>query len=155
MKQGVLQSQYRSASEKEAAEEQVQELNTQRRNLELYAANLQEAAGSGTPTTQTPISEKILIPNSRVKSSTKKVGQPGHSKAKLEKHPEYEITKHVVHKESVYLDYSGKLKKTGADVTKDITDFYLVIDKIRHYFPKCRCKKCGKISCMTIPNRLK
>lgn len=144
----------------EEKEKQIRENEKQIAALESEVARLQALLGidgtsSGTPTSQTPIGKKKVIPNSREKSGKKKGGQPGHEKVKLKKHEDYEITEHVVHKEEGCPDCGGRLDETGVDITKDVADFHIVIDNIRHHFPECRCEKCGKASRVKIPNSLK
>lgn len=114
-----------------------------------------DSTNSSLPTSKTPIHKAKMIPNSREKSGKAKGGQPGHAKAKLKKHKDYEITEHIVHKEEVCPECGGELVETGVDITKDVTDYHIVIDNIRHHFPECRCEKCGKISRTRIPNMLK
>ena len=147
-------------AENEKQKATIDEKEKQIASLEREVARLQALLGidgtnSGTPTSQTPIGKKKVIPNSREKSDKKKGGQPGHEKAKLKKHQDYEITEHVVHKEEVCPDCGGRLEETGVDITKDVTDFHIVIDNIRHHFPECRCENCGKTSRVKIPNSLK
>ena len=138
----------------------IDELNNKVSELEREVAHLTALLGldstnSGLPTSKTPINKEKVIPNSREKSGKSKGGQPGHAKAKLKKHEEYEITEHIFHKEEVCPECGGELEETGVEITKDVTDFHIVIDKIRHHFPECRCGKCGKISRVHIPNSLK
>lgn len=148
------------AEEKGRLEAIAQQQAKQISELEREVARLQALLGidgtnSGIPTSQTPINKKKVIPNSREKSEKKPGGQPGHEKASLKRHPDYAITEHVVHKEDVCPDCGGELEETGVDITKDVTDFHLVIDNIRHHFPECRCRKCGKTNRVRIPNNLK
>ena len=138
----------------------IDELNNKVSELEREVAHLTALLGldstnSGLPTSKTPINKEKVIPNSREKSGKSKGGQPGHAKAKLKKHEEYEITEHIFHMDEVCPECGGELEETGVDITKDVTDFHIVIDKIRHHFPECRCGKCGKISRVHIPNSLK
>lgn len=127
----------------------------ERENARLKALLGIDGTNSSLPTSKTPIGKKKVIPNSREKSNRAKGGQPGHAKAKLVKHPDSEITDHIVHKEKVCPECGGNLIETGKDITKDVTDFHLVIDKERHHFPECKCSQCGKISRVRIPNSLK
>ncbi len=138
----------------------IRSLGQEKAALEREVARLEALLGidgtnSGVPTSQTPINKKKVIPNSREKTGKAKGGQSGHKKASLKKHPDYEITEHVVHMEEVCPECGGKLEETGVDITKDVTDFHIVIDNIRHHFPECRCQNCGKISRVRIPNSLK
>lgn len=138
----------------------IDELNKKISELEREVAHLSALLGtdstnSGLPTSKTSIGKEKIIPNSREKSGRAKGGQPGHTKAKLKKHEDYEITEHIVHKEEVCPECGGELEETGVDITKDVTDFHIVIDKIRHHFPECKCSRCGKISRVHIPNNLK
>lgn len=137
-----------------------EELTKKNAELEQKVAHLEALLGidstnSSLPTSKTPINKEKHIPNSREKSGKPKGGQPGHAKAKLEKHKDYEITEHIVHKENVCPECGGKLTETGVDITKDVTDFHIVIDNIRHHFPVCKCDECGKLSRVHIPNNLK
>lgn len=133
--------------------EKIDELEKRIAHLEALLGT--DSTNSGLPSSKTPIGKKKPIPNSREKSGKRKGGQAGHVKAKLKKHEDYEITEHIVHKEEVCPDCGGELAETGVDITKDVTDFHIVIDKIRHHFPECKCKKCGKINRIKIPNSLK
>lgn len=138
----------------------IDELNKKISELEREVAHLTALLGtdstnSSLPTSKTPIGKEKVIPNSREKSGRSKGGQPGHTKAKLKKHADYEITEHIVHKEEVCPECGGELEETGVDITKDVTDFHIVIDKIRHHFPECKCVRCGKKSRIHVPNDLK
>lgn len=141
-------------------DEVIEKLDKENAELRKRIARLEALLGtdstnSSLPTSKTPISKKKVIPNSREKSGRTTGGQPGHPKSKLNRHEDYEITEHIVHKEEVCPDCGGEMEETGADITKDVTDFHIVIDNIRHHFPECRCGKCGKISRVRIPNNLK
>lgn len=138
----------------------IDELNKKVSELEREVAHLTALLGldgtnSSLPTSKTPINKEKVIPNSRGKSGKSKGGQPGHKKSKLKKHEEYEITEHIVHKEEVCPECGGELIETGMDIVKDVMDFHIVLDNIRHHFPECKCAKCGKIRRVHIPNSLK
>jgi len=150
----------RLAQESDRKQKIVDDLSKENAELEKEVAHLKALLGidstnSSLPTSKTPIQKKMVIPNSRKKSGKSKGSQQGHAKAKLQRHNDYEITEHIVHKEDKCPECGGKLEETGIDITKDVTDFHIVIDKIRHHFPECKCEKCGKVSRVHIPNSLK
>lgn len=115
-----------------------------------------DGTNSGIPTSQTPISKKKVIPNSRKKSSKKVGAQPGHAKKKLEKLSEEEITEKEIHKaENCPFCGSDDIEVIETKITKDEIDYEFVAVKRRHYYPECRCNKCGKRFRVEIATELK
>ena len=98
-----------------ALKREIAELLREKARLEALLGT--DGTNSSLPTSQTPIHKEKVIPNSREKSGKAKGGQPGHEKAKLEKHKDYEITEHIVHKEEACPECGGKLVETGVDIT--------------------------------------
>ena len=115
-----------------------------------------DGTNSGTPTSQTPISKKKVIPNTREKTDKKRGGQKGHKKNKLERFKDEEITEKVEHKmEKCPCCESAEIKETGEVKEKDELDFHITVEKKRHIFKEYECEKCGKKFHKEIPNNLK
>lgn len=110
---------------------------------------------SGTPTSKTPINKKKRIPNSRKKTKKHIGGQPGHTQSKLEKFQEEEITENIEHPVVRCPECGGKMKQLDEDITKDETDYEVVVVKKRHHFHSYECTKCGAVYRQTIPCNLK
>ncbi len=51
-----------------------------------------DGTNTGTPTSQTPLHQKKIIPNSRRSTRKKKGGQPGHERHVKKAPPDWEIT---------------------------------------------------------------
>ena len=109
---------------------------------------------SSLPTSQTPLHKKKRIPNSRPKTNKHIGGQPGHTKKKLEPFKEEEVTEHEIHMEPVCPKCGGELEQLDDDTTRDELDYEVTVRKVRHHFPNCRCKKCGKTTHAQIPQTL-
>lgn len=103
-----------------------------------------DGTNSGLPTSQTPISKKKVIPNSRVKSGKTIGGQPGHAKQKLEAFSEDDITERRIHElQTCPHCGSQEILKTEESVHKDELDYEVVVIKRRHYYPQYHCSNCG------------
>ena len=111
---------------------------------------------SGIPTSQTPISQKKVIPNTREKTDKKRGGQKGHEKHKLEKFKDEEVTEIIEHKmEKCPCCKSHKIKETGEIKEKDELDYKIVVEKKRYIYAEYECEECGKKFHEKIPNNLK
>ena len=107
---------------------------------------------SSTPTSQTSIRMKKVIPNSREKSEKTKGGQIGHKKHKLEKFKEEEITEiRYEELEECTQCHQKHLEETGNIIYKDSYEYRIIVDKVRTGFKEYRCKDCGKIIRKAIP----
>lgn len=103
-----------------------------------------DSNNSNIPTSQTPIKKVKRIPNSRTSTGKKKGGQPGHSKTILEAFDDDEITEYEEHTLNECPECGGELERLDDEVTKDETDYEVVVVKRRHRYPMYRCKTCGK-----------
>lgn len=112
-----------------------------------------DSNNSGIPTSQTPINEKKRIPNSREKTGKSVGGQKGHSKHKLNKFEDDELTDSVYY-EVEKCSCGGKLKETG-ERTKDELDIEIRVKKTRHHFKEYECLCCGRKIQVPIPKHLK
>lgn len=121
----------------------------------LTALHDMDSTNSGISTAKTPIHKKKHIPNSRPKSTRSIGGQKGHAKHKLEKFSDDEITDQRFHKVDVCPSCGGELQLMDDEITKDETEYEVVVKKIRHHFPQYRCKSCGKKTRAHIPANLK
>ena len=85
-----------------------------------------DGTNTGTPTSQTPINKKKVIPNSRRNSGKTKGGQPGHKKHILASFDDSEINDKVWHELDTDTEFcdacGGTLKDTGEVVSKDEFD---------------------------------
>ena len=113
-----------------------------------------DGTNSGIPTSQTPISKKKVIPNSRKKTNKNKGGQTGHKKHKLEKFNDDEITEDVEYTLEECPCCHGKLEEIG-EVCKDELTYRFITVKRRNHFIKYKCKECHKEVHKQIPNHLK
>lgn len=115
-----------------------------------------DASNSGISTEKTSINKKKRIPNSRVKSDKKKGGQLGHTKAKLEKFSDDEITNIEDHiPQSCKFCSNLNIVPTGKVIEKDELDYEIMVKKTRHKFYEYICNDCNKKFCLPIPNNLK
>lgn len=110
---------------------------------------------SGIPTSQTNIGEEKRIPNSREKSDKPKGGQKGHTKHKLEKFQDNEITDTYTYEiANDKCSCGGKLKLIGKRY-KDEFDVEIRLIKRRNEFCEYICECCNKTIKVPIPNHLK
>ena len=125
-------------------------------NARLKALLNMDGTNHGIPTAQTPINKKKVIPTTREKTELPKGGQKGHTKHKLEKFKEEEITEECEHRvEQCPCCNSDAIKETGEVKEKDELDYKIVVVKRRHKFIEYECKECGKKFHAEIPNNLK
>ena len=136
------------------AEQKAQNEALKREIARLSAILDADSTNTGIPTSQTPIRKKKVIPNTREKSGKKRGGQSGHPKAKLKAFADNQVTENVVHTYEVCPDCGGELLEE-TEVCKDELDYEVVVRRIRHHFPGCVCKRCGKHIRVPIPARLK
>ena len=114
-----------------------------------------DSNNTGIPTSKTPIGKEKRIPNSREKSNKSKGGQPGHTKNKLSKFEDDEITDTYIH------DLENKKCSCGGHFeiistrTKDEFDIQIRVMKIRHEFGTYECNCCHKKIVSPIPDNLK
>lgn len=115
-----------------------------------------DGTNHGIPTAQTPINKEKVIPNTREKTNKTKGGQIGHSKHKLEKFKDEEVTETIQHTvEKCPCCNSSVIEATGEVKEKDELDYRIVVEKKRHKFIEYKCKECGKKFHQEIPNNLK
>lgn len=129
-------------------------------SLQYKVDNLQsilnnDSTNSGIPTSKTPLSKQKHIPNSRKITENKKGGQLNHSKHKLERFQDDEITDWVDHKIETCSRCGHKMNEGNIFVTKDECDFQIVVRKIRHRFIETICPQCGNKERIMIPKELK
>ena len=151
-----LKQQYEKAiSEKD--ETYLKEISSLKKEIEKQNVILnRNGTNSSIPTSQTPINQKKVIPNSRKKTEKTKGGQIGHKKNKLEKFEENEITEKVYEKlEECPYCHKNHLKETGNVQYKDELDYRIITLKIRHCFVEQECTDCGKRFRKEIPCHLK
>lgn len=115
-----------------------------------------DGTNSSLPTSKTPLSKKKIIPNSRAKTVKKKGGQAGHPKKKLAAFTDQEVTETISHRPEVCPHCGGtSLAETGKIVSKDETDYEVVVVKRRHQFLECECVDCQKTYRLPVPASLK
>lgn len=114
-----------------------------------------DSTNSGISTSKTPINKDKRIPNSREKSDKKKGGQINHTKHKLEKFNDDEITDYVDHKIEKCSHCGAIMNVHGEATIKDECEFKVVVKKIRHRFYETVCPNCGQHEKVLIPNHLK
>lgn len=114
-----------------------------------------DSSNSGTPTSKTPINKKKGIPNSRKKTENHIGGQKGHLKSKLEKFKENEITENIEYHAGCCPGCGGRMKQMDEEITKDETDYEVVVVKKRHHFHSYECMECGAVYRQTVPYNLK
>ena len=120
------------------SKEQLSQIEALKKEVARLTALMEaDSNNSGLPTAKTPINKKKRIPNSRPKTDKHIGGQPGHTPSKLEPFKDEEVTEHEIHTEPVCPECGGEL-----------------VRKVRHHFPNCRCKKCGKTTRAKIPQAL-
>ncbi len=139
---------------KETLEEQIKEKDYE--IARLKALLNMDGTNHGVSTSQTPINKAKVIPNTREKSNLPKGGQKGHSKHKLEKFKDEEITESIEHEvENCPCCNSSSIIATGEIKEKDELDYKIVVEKKRHKFIEYECQECGKKFHQEIPNNLK
>lgn len=146
--------------ERERLERQNAEMEAQIKALKCEIARLKgildmDGTNSGTPTSQTPLSKKKVIPNTRVKTGKAKGGQAGHPKAKLSAFRDEEVTENVYHECEVCPHCGGMLEKTGNEICKDELDYEVVVIRRRHHYPEYVCPNCGQKIRQKVPDYLK
>lgn len=118
-----------------------------------------DGTNTGTPTSQTPISRKKVIPNSRRGSDRKKGGQPGHQKHTMESFDESEVDENILHELDVDSETckicGGDLVFTGHYDEKDEFDVIIKTVKRRHKYALYACRQCGMVTRIQIEKRLK
>lgn len=137
--------------------ELVNQLNLTKYERDMYLSKLNiDGTNSGIPTSQTPISKKKVIPNSRKNTGDKIGGKYNHPKSKLERFKEEEINEN----EEVTLDecpncHSKDLIELKSEVTKDEFDYQIKIIKKRIHFKEYKCPNCNSVVRKNIPVNLK
>ena len=126
----------------------------QREVARLTAILEADSTNSGLPTSKTPLHKKKHIPNSRPKTDKHVGGQPGHAQTKLKPFKDDEVTEREFHVQPVCPECGGALEQIDDGSTRDELDYEVTVRKIRHHFPNCRCKKCGKTTHAKIPQTL-
>lgn len=146
--------------EKERLERKTAEMEAEIKALRHEIARLKsildlDGTNSGTPTSQTPLHKKKVIPNTREKSGKAKGGQAGHPKAKLSAFQDEEVTEDAYHEYEVCPHCGGNLEKTGEEICKDELDYEVVVIRRRHHYPEYVCQNCGQKIRRKIPEYLK
>ena len=152
------------AKEKEQHKEESAQKDAEIQALKNKVAHLEALANrdgtnTGTPTSQTPISRKKVIPNSRRGSNKKKGGQPGHKKHVLESFDNSEVDEHVLHELDAQSETcglcGGNLAFSGSYVEKDEFDVTIKTVKRRHKYAVYVCRDCGAQVRLQIEKHLK
>lgn len=133
--------------------EEIEKLKKENAKLKGMLNNTSE--NSGIPTSKTPINKEKRIPNSREKSEKSKGGQLGHSKYKLEKFKDEEITNTIIHEVAKCSCGCTELEDLGLRVSKDLFDVNIRLIKARNEFHDYKCKCCGRIIESPVPLELK
>lgn len=150
--------------QKDDYEAKIAEKDTVIKELTNRLAHMAAVAGhdgtnTGTPTSQTPINKKKVIPNSRRNSGKKKGGQPGHEKHTLASFDDSEINDKVWHELDTDTEVcdacGGTLVDTGEVVSKDEFDVEINVIRRRHYYKIYGCRDCGKTYRVQIEKRHK
>ena len=152
------------AKEKEQHKEEAAQKDAEIQALKNKAAHLEALAdrdgtNTGTPTSQTPINRKKVIPNSRRGSGKKKGGQGGHRKHILEPFEHSEVDEHVLHELDIQSETcslcGGSLAFTGSYVEKDEFDVTIKTVRRRHKYAVYECTACGAQVRLQIEKHLK
>lgn len=114
-------------------------------NAKLKSILNNTSDNSGIPTSKTAIGEYKRVPNSREKSNKPKGGQLGHSKHKLERFKEDEITETNIYEVARCTCGCEELEDLGIRTTKDLFDIDIRLIKARNEFHNYKCKNCGKV----------
>jgi hypothetical protein len=113
--------------------------------LALKAHN---GTNTGMPTSQTPIGNKKIIPNSRISTGKKKGGQPGHERHVLEAPADNEIdivTAHELGAQDCCPKCNGQnYAFTGEREAKYEIDIQINVVKTRHEYYIYECSDCGE-----------
>ena len=112
------------------------------------ALKAHDGTNTGTPTSQTPIGKKKLIPNSRVVTGKKKGGQPGHKRHVLEAPADDDIDIVIAHEPGTE-DCCPKCRSqnhafTGESEAKYEIDIKVNVVKTRHEYYIYECTDCGE-----------
>lgn len=128
-----------------------------KRELSKMASKLNnDSTNSGLPTSKTPLNKKKLIPNTREKTDKLKGGQKGHSKHKLNKFKDEELTEIIqVNMSECPKCGSTNITPLNTSVDKDETDYEVKLIKRRYKFNNYICNECGFKFHSNIPNCLK
>ena len=114
-----------------------------------------DSNNTGIPTSKTPIGKEKRIPNSREKSEKSKGGQEGHTKHKLERFKDEEITDTYTYEiANNRCSCGGSLVLIGKRY-KDDFDIEIRLIKRRNEFCEYICDCCQKHIQVPIPNNLK
>lgn len=142
-------------------EQRVKELKDEIKNLQKEIEKLKvkennDGTTAGIPTSMTPIGKKKIIPNF-AKNTGGKIGRKeGHKKDKLEAVPEDKVDKHVSHEmEACPCCHKNNLEETGKVISKQVKDYYVVVETTSNDYIEYKCKDCGKVFHAPIPNHLK
>lgn len=107
-----------------------------------------DGTNTGTPTSQTPVNKKKVIPNSRRSTGKKKGGQPGHARHMMEVPSDDEIDETVVHelKEDECCPRCGGIYYvfTGECEVRYEVDIRIDVVKKRHEYHVYECTRCGE-----------
>lgn len=152
------------AKEKESHKEDIAQKDVVIQALKNRIAHLETLANrdgvnTGIPTSQTPISQKKVIPNSRRGSGRKKGGQPGHQKHAMESFNEAEVDENILHELDIESETckicGGNLVFTGYYDEKDEFDVVIKTVKRRHRYALYACRQCGMVTRIQIEKHLK
>ncbi len=111
------------------------------------------SSNSSLPSSQTPIHQSKIC-NSRKATTLKPGGQEGHSKSKLERFQDDEITDYIDHTEDKCKRCgSNNIKQIGVK-TRDEYDIKVTVKKIRHSFYEYECLDCHTKFTSEIPLEL-
>ena len=151
----------RTADLTDAHKKEIKEKDEEIKALKLEIAKLtsklnNNSSNSGIPTSKTAIGEKKYIPNTREKTDKSKGGQKGHTKHKLYKFKDEEITERIS-VTPIECDncHSKEIEVLDTGKTKDETDYIVKVIKRRYTFNDCHCLSCGNNFHAKIPNELK
>ena len=132
--------------------EQLAEKDAIIRELKVRLANAEarlnhDGTNTGTPTSQTRLDKRKIIPNSRRSTGRKKGGQPCHPKHELPPPQDNSITDIVEHDMPVSCPDCGSIdfSSTGRSKVKYEYDVKVSVAKIKHVFHYYRCSECGRM----------
>lgn len=135
----------------------IKELKSRLANAEALLGR--DGSNTGTPTSQTPIKKKKIIPNTRRGTGKPKGGQTGHKKSSLGAPDGSAVTHTVGHA----LPPDGRCPRcgltgctpTGECEAKYEYDVRVKVVKVRHDFYYYKCDGCGTVFRTQIPPQLK